>query len=67
MKIEEPLGPNKCPICLRKKKDALTKQVQLKEPCPYPQCPFKNEIKTAIDLAILRENCPFTIHPKRKI
>lgn len=67
MKIEEPLGPKKCPICLRTKKDALTKQVQIKEPCPYNQCPFKEDIKLAVEQAVLREHCTFTIHPKRKI
>jgi len=48
MKIGESSGIQKCPNCLRKKKEAIDEQIKLMKICSDVNCPFKEEIQDAI-------------------
>ena len=67
MIVLPPKGPQKCPICLRRKRDAIAHHIERKEFCDHSDCPFKEEIDAAVNQIIAIENCPFKIHPKRKL
>lgn len=67
MRVLPPKGPQKCHICLRMKKDAIAQHIRKREFCKHDDCPFKDEINTAVSQLLAIENCPFKIHPKRRL
>lgn len=48
MRIGRSGGIQKCPVCMRKKKEAIDEQVKINKPCDMTNCPFQNEMSRAI-------------------
>ena len=48
MKIGRSSGIQKCPLCMRKKREAIDEQVKNDKPCEASKCPFRDEINKAI-------------------
>lgn len=48
MRIGRGSGIQKCPICMRKKQEAIDEQVKNDKPCEASKCPLRDEISKAI-------------------
>lgn len=49
MRIERSSGIQKCPICMRKKKEAIDEQAKTGTACDVADCPFRDAIEDAIE------------------
>lgn len=66
MIISPSRGVQKCPVCLLTKSEAIREHIVHDSYCDNPHCPFKDEIKVAVDFERVKKTCPFKIHPKKK-
>lgn len=48
MNIDHTSAPDRCPRCLRSKKEAIADHVKSGELCDCPDCPFREDISVAL-------------------
>lgn len=64
MIIGHTTAPDRCPRCLRTKREAIADHLRSGDGCDCPDCPFRNEIQLA--LTELANKPTFSFGPVRK-